>query len=492
MAIEQVLLQRHPHTNVMVRGTGLERAILAVPYKNLFCLAFAPDSKTLATGHYEGNVRLWDIATATERKGFVGDNEEVTSVAFAPKAPIVAAGQYQTIHLWNVATGQPIATFQGHSDRVNSLAFSPDGKWLASAGDWSVVVWSLSEGQQHLTIKDEAEVQCVAWAPKGASIVSGGEGLALWDPYTGAKQATLAGHTDTISSLAFSADGKTLASSSDDGTIRLWDITTRHWRAAFEIGGLFHRRSFAALDSKGRWLAAVVVDGEIMLWKTSDFHVYFRFKGHIQRGGCAAFSPDGKILASGSDLDGTAKLWDLSELVKRKSVDPHAFQPIEQPKPLAPAALKEKPTFSPDDVDSIFAAICAEIARFARKHRKETFYAFAFDACLLCFNSEEHFARSLKKYQKDKDWGEKYKKPAGIRSLRYNTGDWKYQGFGDLPIDGSVYEKHYGLSDHKQRTSTYRKMIDKLIRRLKANRKAVFDGLRLTKDFRIFYAEHIY
>jgi hypothetical protein len=196
----------------------------------------------------------------------------------------------------------------------------------------------------------------------------------------------------------------------------------------------------------------------------------------------------------------------------------------------------------------LLAFCVAEIKRFAQAHQGETFYAFAIDENLLCLNSEEAFARTLKKYQENWDhkirpierweellkWevsdadqileyceeddgldlsdkeaclaainayramerarGNQYRTAAGIKSLRENTGDWAYQGFARMTdtvdFDDAAFQEHYGLSDEAQKTSVYGMAMDELVQRLRES--GVFECLTKSPEFYATRVEHIY
>jgi WD40 repeat protein/tRNA A-37 threonylcarbamoyl transferase component Bud32 len=172
------------------------------------CVAFSPDSKWLAVGvslecsQGVATLEIWDVATGkvvlTPEGGLVG----VNGVAFSPDGTLLAAaaGNFLTsngaVHVWNATTGQLVYTLRGHSHCVWNVAFSPDGKRLASAGGKDYMGTGTSPGE-----------------------------VKIWDLYTGQEVCTLHGHKGSVFGVSFSPDGRRLATSSGDGTVKIWDGT---------------------------------------------------------------------------------------------------------------------------------------------------------------------------------------------------------------------------------------------------------------------------
>ena len=195
-------------------------------------VAFSPDGKTLASGSDDNTVRLWDVATGEPLRTLEGHTDGVTSVAFSPDGKTLASGSDDnTVRLWDVATGEPLRTLEGHTDGVNSVAFSPDGKHPRQR-----------QRRQHRAAVGcgRRASSCARWRatpavsprlpsartarPSPAAVTTTPCGCGMWP--TGEQLRTLEGHTDGVTSVAFSPDGKTLASGSGDNTVRLWDVPT--------------------------------------------------------------------------------------------------------------------------------------------------------------------------------------------------------------------------------------------------------------------------
>jgi WD40 repeat protein len=215
----------------------------------------------------------------------------------------------------------PQARFQRMPSQLGSVAFAPDGKRLAlGQADGGLLIQSLSGGRpkefEHgpgLGMLPSG----LAYSPDGRTLASGGHGpgVKLWDVATGAIKATLEGHWSPVGSLAFSRDGKTLASGSTDGDVRLWDVATGLERATLaghssEVRGL-------AFTPDGRQLASGSLDGSVLLWDVATGGEVARFQGGGRKVYALAFSPDGQRLAVGLGAlvggdRGEIGLWKLS------------------------------------------------------------------------------------------------------------------------------------------------------------------------------------
>jgi WD40 repeat protein/tetratricopeptide (TPR) repeat protein len=243
--------------------TGKEIRTLKGHTNYVNSVSFHPtNSKILASGSSDNTIKLWNPETGKVRtlgghnSQVNSDNlnnpnvqtqekrSEVNSISFSPDGKTLASGgSDNTIKLWNVETGENILTLKGHEQEVNSVSFSPNGEILAS-GSWdnTIKLWSLETGENILTLKEhEREVNSVSFSPNGEILASGSNDkiIKLWNSETSKEtrvlrgynrlvrtvsSTTLQGHEGEVNSVSFSLDGKTLASGSNDKTIKLWNI----------------------------------------------------------------------------------------------------------------------------------------------------------------------------------------------------------------------------------------------------------------------------
>ncbi len=269
-------------------------------------IAFSPDGKTLAARSGANTVSVWDLAGGRELHAFTGHTAGVTSVAFAPDGQTLAAGSFDnTIRLWEVSSGRELHTLTGHTTAVDSLAFSADGHTLASSTLVEALLWDVASGRQLRALDNGFSP--VAFTPDGRTLATGGfsGAINLWEVASGRELSTLVGHSDSIDSVAFSPDGRTLASGSTSKTIKLWDLAGERPLRIVDGGS-----SPVAFSPDGRTLAAPGSASTIGLWDADSGREIRAMPGQTGWIGSIAFSPDGRTLAAGNDK--TIRLWDVA------------------------------------------------------------------------------------------------------------------------------------------------------------------------------------
>lgn len=241
-------------------SSGPARTLTGLP-REAGGVAFSPDGSLLAFASEDETVGIWEINTGSTHQ-LAGHTSGVRDVAYSPDGDLLAsAGGYdQTVRLWDASTGTLVHTLNGHTGMVTKVAFSPDGKLLASAG--ANIMRRLTFGGDFPGIREGQRDQTVR----------------LWDVKTGLEVRTLTGHSAGVQDVAFSPDGRLLASAALDRTVRLWDVS-RLWDA-----------------STCTWDASTAIEVRTLTGPT---------------GGVSgiAFSPDGHLLAAAGSKDQSVRLW---------------------------------------------------------------------------------------------------------------------------------------------------------------------------------------
>ena len=317
--------------------TGEHKRTLTEHTGDIEGLAFSPDGETLASsGSGDGTIRFWDVRTGDQKHAVLGHTDYVYDVAFNPDGKSVASGHSDgSIRFWDSETGLHLKTFKkGHE--ASGLVFSEDGKTLAYAEGLDIRLQDAGTGEEKMLLTGHTwGMHSMALSPDGDTLASGSEDMTirLWDMRTGAHKKTLNGHQHRVYSVAFSPDGKTLASGSDDNTIRLWNVDTGETERiltghAGEFEGIDNGPSSVegvksvAFSPDGKTLASGGGDNVIHLWDIGTGKRKMTLTGHTHWVFSLAFSPDGKTLASGS-VDSDIRLWDPYTGQPKKTLTGH-------------------------------------------------------------------------------------------------------------------------------------------------------------------------
>ncbi len=246
-----------------------------------------------------------------------GHNDWVRAVAWAPDSRrIASASNDKTVHVWNAATGRKLSTCRGRSDAVYTVAWAPpDGKCIAFASaDKTIRVWEAATGRKVSACRGHtAEVYAVSWSPDGALIASASADrtIQIWDAVTQGKVASYTGHNDWVRAVAWSPDGKYIASASNDKTVQVWDATTRQNISTYTGHSDWVRAVAWSPDSK--YIASASNDKTVQVWNAMTGIPRFTYEGHTGwwLGGVlsVAWSPDGTLIASAGE-DQTIRVWD--------------------------------------------------------------------------------------------------------------------------------------------------------------------------------------
>jgi WD40 repeat protein len=341
-----------------VHTLGILRVVAASP-NPLRALAVTPTGTHVLTAGDDKNVKLWNAASGAEERNFTGATGPVLAVAVSKDGQRVAAsGADKTVRVYNVGDANPVGSFPAPGV-VRGLAFHPTQPVLAaSCEDKSVAAWNVAYqlGQplpeafgkpvQKFAHADQATG--ITFAPDGSAVYTAAldKSAKAWKLSLDTPSKTLQ-HPNLVDSVAYNNDGTQLATGCHDGIVRIWDMTKPQPAVLKAINAHVTPAPPSAVyavvwSPDGKQVVSASFDHTLKLWDAASGNMVREFKGykekefekgHRDQVFCAAFSADGKLLASGSS-DRGLKLWTVADgTVAREFVNPPFNKPGPLPQP---------------------------------------------------------------------------------------------------------------------------------------------------------------
>lgn len=305
-------------------------------------VVFSPDGNRVATASRDGTARVWDTSSGRQLLVLRAHTDQVLGLAFAPDGMTIAsAGGDGRVILWNASTGSMRRELRGHTVAATAVAFSPDGTQLASAGDDATVrLWAVPTGQARRVFATSGPQFNVEFSPDGRMVASSGDdhAVSLWDANLDPDQRGIVnerarpihvfrGHRSLVQGLAFRPDGRLLASSSGDRTVRVWRVGAAPGAADRAIFDGRAANTYPvpirslSMSSDGSRIAIASVDGRLRVVDTSTG----RSLADVDVGNDVAdvaFAPDARTLVVSSDTATTLRTGNDATLIRALEVPP--------------------------------------------------------------------------------------------------------------------------------------------------------------------------
>ena len=290
--------------------------------------AFSPDGTRMLSVSTGGEAQFGDVRKGKPTGRHFVHQDHGRAAAFSPDGRLAATGA-EDIVLWDAERQEKIARLE-HTAVVWNVVFSPDGRWLVSThGDGAVLVWDVPGRAREANFSEHSGgVRAVAFSPDGRRVASAGEdrSVIVWDAATGRKESVFVGHRTRVTGLAFSPDGRQLASADQGGGVSLWDVGRRELRLSITYSGAepgLKPAYCAAFSPDGRWLATT--HG---VYESATGRLAFDLIDTLHRAARGApygiaFSPDGRrmfcVLDSGHVVAYDTETWQERGVVNVKS-----------------------------------------------------------------------------------------------------------------------------------------------------------------------------
>jgi WD40 repeat protein len=288
----------------------------------VYSLAWSPDGRWLATAGYR-QVRIWDVATMEEYISLEEPTSFVWGLSWSPDGRFLAcACKDGTIRVWESEDFEIVGEFE--SGWAFSIAWSPESSHLAvgtQAGPTQI--WSLDTGEILMEIEGSSPVISLAWHPQDDILTRGllnGE-IRLWNPTSSALEITLLPDSQTradANGLAWSADGRLLASAHQDLSVRIWDLSTGEQTSASLLSGHQGWVRAIAWSPGDQCLVSGGEDSRLRIWDPVGGEMLTSLIHGTQPIWAAAWSPDGRYLAvadgtyQSNTAESTIWIWEIT------------------------------------------------------------------------------------------------------------------------------------------------------------------------------------
>ena len=320
---------------------------------------WSPDGSKILTASRDRTARIWDSLTGQSLHNLGPFSDWILDADWSPDASLILTGDFaNTARMFSVDSGQELYRITAHTSVVRSVAWSPDGQEFATASDdGQLMVWDTTSGINLFTFHaDSVSVDIVNWSNQGGKIISGGStgtarvwnileylsvvaneaavdwspdgklfavgsgttnsSLTIWKPSIAEKPLRISPHTDLITSVSWSPRNDKLATSSWDGTVKVWDVESGinmltiegHDRTQSEYS---NRVNSVEWSPDGRKIVTASEDHTARIWDVENGAELLKLDGHGKDVNYASWSPDGSLIITTSD-DRTARIWNSS------------------------------------------------------------------------------------------------------------------------------------------------------------------------------------
>ncbi len=237
------------------------------------CLAWHPEGRYVAVGSLEPMITIWDAEAGEKARTLATGDKRPDRITWSSDGRRLAILTADSVKVWDAWSGEKVLMLAGSSSQTGTVSWCPTSDRLATTYWENIIIWDATTGEPLQTMRGHAQkhfLASLAWSSDGRRLASGGadQTVKVWEPLRGAELLSLRGHTGDIDGLAWSPDADRLASASKDGTVRIWD--TAGGRELLVLQGSWKGIFGVSWSRDGRRLAAAGHDGSVKVWDASS------------------------------------------------------------------------------------------------------------------------------------------------------------------------------------------------------------------------------
>lgn len=311
-------------TRIWNADTGESIAVLRHP-DNILHASFSPDGRRVVTACQDASAYVWDVRAGKCISRLQGHTEHVFSAVFSPEGGrVLTASRDSTAMIWDAETGGTFAeTIDAYAE---TAAFSADGRRLVTTGDnQPTAIWDAATGERISSLESDGGNFCATFSPDGKRVATGcfNGAVKFWDAQSGHLLGEIAAHKEGVVAVAYSPNGREIATASEDGERSSWI-----WPPA----GSLRCSSDMKVESSRSRSPQTAHESPPEVWteqhefgRAQSGKCVFRFDGHTKRVNSVAFSADGRHIVTASD-DMSARIWDVKRGMELAKLEGHVLR----------------------------------------------------------------------------------------------------------------------------------------------------------------------
>lgn len=290
------------------------------------CSSWTADGKRLAVGYDDGQIRIWDTEQCRCVKVLTGHSDSVKCIAWSPDCRYIVSGSDDTsIRVWMPENDLPLIDKKNiHKAPVNCILWLKKNQIVSGSDDGTIRLWDFGQGEVRSPLCGHIKrIYDIAPSPNEMLLVSGGndQTLRLWDLTSQiCLQCLESGHAEPIRGVAWSMDGKTIFSASNDKTIicRGFDSNISQMEKEFQQLPPEHQDFIysIAISGNGKYIISASTDTDVFFWDAHSWSLLGKGVDHSHFVWDISVSPEknGKFFAASSSSDGSVKIWDITQI----------------------------------------------------------------------------------------------------------------------------------------------------------------------------------